>query len=773
MNDWKWAITLATCCGICLIIAASALADFVGVTTVIKDDPDTEFLCTQGNGDFVPGPLTVCNVFAVFDDPDNSLLNVGSADLQVYNGAKPDVFFQHLFNFTVTAPMCSFLGLFPDLICDTFITIGYKCGPDPAGTDHTAPDADFDHFEFAVNGHVVGGWFNASPHGSVQGVAGTWPDLQVLFLQSSVAQGLSLSGYIDLFWWDEHDGDVYAEIDVPIECAAACPDGKPCDDGDPCTENDTKCTNGVCAGKKIDCDDSNECTDDDCDPETGNCVHTPNSNDIPSETAKLTASDGDVNDRFGSSVAMSADIAVIAASEDDCGSAYVFRFQDMRWTEEAKLDGADDVCDGFANSVGISGEVIVSGARNDNEACPSHTPNCRAGAAYVYRFDGTNWVEEAKLIASDAAAQDRFGTAVAISDNVIVVSAVDDDDACPSDPHCDSGSAYVFRYNGSDWFEEAKLTASDAAQDDGFLAFAVQGDLIVAGVVHDDDACPRDPECNSGSAYVFRFDGGDWIEEAKLTASNAAQGDRFGLPTSISGNVVAIGASSTNGDSGAAYVYRFNGSDWDEEARLTASDAGQEDFFGADTFVSGDLILEGARFAGVGGQAYLYRLDGSEWIEQAILSSADSEPGDQFGRAISASNNMALVGAMRNDNDTGAVYVFSKLSGGNVTVCHIPPGNPGNAHTINIHASALPAHLAHGDTCGPCEGDNGVFLMADNGVACAADLNGDRVVNANDLALLLGTWGRVPTPAPPDFDGDGDVDASGLAQLLGAWGPCL
>ena len=255
-----------------LLITTSASADFVGVTTVIKDDPDTEFFCTQGNGDFVPGPLTVCNVYAAFDDPNNTLLSVGNGDLQVYNGQNPDVFYQHPLNFVVTSPSCAFVGFFPDLICDTFITIGYKCAPDPAGTDQTVPDADFNASEFQSNGHIVGGWFNAYPSNG-QGVAGTWPDLQVLFLQSSVAQGLSLSGDIDIFWKDNATGEILAEQDVPIECAAACPDGEPCDDGDPCTENDT-CTNGVCAGKGIDCDDGNECTADDCDPDTG-CTHTP------------------------------------------------------------------------------------------------------------------------------------------------------------------------------------------------------------------------------------------------------------------------------------------------------------------------------------------------------------------------------------------------------------------------------------------------------------------------------------------------------------------
>ncbi len=236
MNDWKRAITLATCCCIVLTIAPSASADFVGVTTVIKDDPDTEFLCKQGNGDSVPGPLTVCNVFVAFDDPDDVLLSVGNADLQVYNGLNPDVFFQHPFNPVPIAPTCFFVEFVaPDLICDTFITIGYKCSPAPTpenpSPDDTGPDGEWDSGEFADNGHIVGGWHIHDPDNG-QGEAGTWPNLQVLILQSSVAQGLSLSGDIDVFWRDGETGEVFAEVDVPIECAATCGSCPTDSDGD-------------------------------------------------------------------------------------------------------------------------------------------------------------------------------------------------------------------------------------------------------------------------------------------------------------------------------------------------------------------------------------------------------------------------------------------------------------------------------------------------------------------------------------------------------------
>ena len=101
---------------------------------------------------------------------------------------------------------------------------------------------------------------------------------------------------------------------------------------------------------------------------------------------------------------------------------------------------------------------------------------------------------------------------------------------------------------------------------------------------------------------------------------------------------------------------------------------------------------------------------------------------------------------------------------GKVTICH-------NGHTISVSVNAVPAHLAHGDSCGPCEQDDGLLLMAGESEVCSADVNGDGVVNAADLALLLGTWGQNPGH-PSDIDGDGVVGPLDLADVLGNWGPC-
>ena len=175
------------------------------------------------------------------------------------------------------------------------------------------------------------------------------------------------------------------------------------------------------------------------------------------------------------------------------------------------------------------------------------------GSAYVFRYDGSVWVEEAILTASDGAVGDFFGYSTSIIDDTVVVGAPYSDVAGPY-----SGSAYVFvRYlDGTDytWEQEAKLTASDAAEWDYFgYSVSVSDNTVVVGAVEDDDK-----GVDSGSVYVFSHDG-TWVEDTKLTASDAAEGDYFGNSVSISGDTVIVGAmwddDDSVTDSGSAYVF--------------------------------------------------------------------------------------------------------------------------------------------------------------------------------------------------------------------------
>ncbi|MCH8851717.1 MAG: hypothetical protein IID41_03585 [Planctomycetes bacterium] len=283
---WKLVIICTSC--LCFAAADSARADYVGLVHVTKADDDTVNLCNNGNGDLVPEPLDVCNVLAEFDNPVDRLLSVGNADVST---SDPSGYFQHTFGNPFTAPACNLLGVFPDLICDSFITIGWKCNGSP---DFTTPDPDFNCDPAIPNlpppddacgdnplqldwfnefGHVFGGWFSSNPDGG-QGDAGQDPpnqNLQVLLLQLSVPTGASITGTISVF---AKIGDDVIEFDNQVvDCFAAggC-EPADCDDGDACT--DDACIDKVCVNTPVDCADAgNECNTASCDANgaDGNC----------------------------------------------------------------------------------------------------------------------------------------------------------------------------------------------------------------------------------------------------------------------------------------------------------------------------------------------------------------------------------------------------------------------------------------------------------------------------------------------------------------------
>src|SRR5262249_11932887 len=146
----------------------------------------------------------------------------------------------------------------------------------------------------------------------------------------------------------------------------------------------------------------------------------------------------------------------------------------------------------------------------------------------------------------------------------------------------DQGSAYVFTRSGSTWTQQQKLTANDGAANDQFgSAVAVSGDTVAVGAYEDDVGGQAD----AGSAYVFVGSGTTWTQQAKLTANDGGGSNQFGSAVAVSGDTVAVGANqdTVGGQvvSGSAYVFVRNGTTWTQQQKLTASDAASTDIFGS------------------------------------------------------------------------------------------------------------------------------------------------------------------------------------------------
>jgi hypothetical protein len=386
-----------------------------------------------------------------------------------------------------------------------------------------------------------------------------------------------------------------------------------------------------------------------------------------SQQAQLNANDGSANDQFGHSVALLEDTALVGAWNDDVGananqgSAYVFVRSGVAWTQQAQLTAANGAADDlFSSSVALGPDVAVVGARSDDIST-----NTNQGSVSVFVRSGATWSQQTQLVATDGAANDRFGYSVAFEGDTIVVGADGDDLGSTSD----QGSAYVYVRDQSGWRQQAKLEARDGATGDFLgVAVAIFGDTAIIGANRDDAAGIID----SGSAWVFSRFGGTWLDDdLQLLAFDGTAGDNFGSAVAIEGDTLVVGASLEDilgdPDRGAAYVFVRAGSSWIHQAKLTASDGGVGDQFGTSVAIQGDTIIVGAHLDDVvaspdHGSAYVFVRVGTTWSQQAKMTASDGMPGDLFGSATAIFGDTAVIGAYSDDIASnpgqGSAYVF-------------------------------------------------------------------------------------------------------------------
>jgi len=406
--------------------------------------------------------------------------------------------------------------------------------------------------------------------------------------------------------------------------------------------------------------------------------------------------DGAASDWFGASIAFDGDTVVVGApgpfpDSEIPGYVHVYTRGDTSsgsstWTLQAKLvanDGATD--DRFGTSVAIHGSTIVVGAAYDDTDDDTDDVFNPHGSAYVFIRDGSgtsaNWTQQARLVAEDGAADDYFGTSVAVHGDTIVVGADGDDTVNGTN----SGSAYVYTRAGTgtsaNWTQQAKLIAGDGAAGDNFgTSVAIYGGTIVIGADYDE----TDNGIANGSAYVYTRNGSGmsakFTQQAKLVAEDGGADDRFGFSVAIHGNTIVVGANrddTDNGeDSGSAYVYTRAGTGtsakWTQQAKLVAEDGATGDWFGTSVAIHGDTIVVGAEGddtdSGVNsGSAYVYTRAGTgpsaNWTQQAkVVAKEDNAFFDGFGESVAIRGGTIVVGASDVDTDngwdSGSAYVF-------------------------------------------------------------------------------------------------------------------
>ena len=298
--------------------------------------------------------------------------------------------------------------------------------------------------------------------------------------------------------------------------------------------------------------------DDDKDTDSGTVyVFTKQSNGSYLQTQKLLAIDGAEDDYFGNSVSVSGDGSIIVAGaygNDDkgsgSGSVYIFSKEtNGSYLQIQKLVASDGEAEdyfGYSVAVSADGLIIAIGASwSDGKGAAS-------GSVYVFtkQPDGS-YLQVQKLLSTVGAGSDNFGRSVAVSgDGLTIITGASWDD----EKGDYSGSAYIFtKQSDGSFLETQKLLAADGTDGDQFgrsVAVSADGSTVVVGAYGDDDK-----GTNSGSVYVFtKQANGSYLQSQKLTASDGAANDRFGFSVAVSNTSVVVGAFN-HLNKGAVYVF--------------------------------------------------------------------------------------------------------------------------------------------------------------------------------------------------------------------------
>lgn len=391
--------------------------------------------------------------------------------------------------------------------------------------------------------------------------------------------------------------------------------------------------------------------------------------------------------RFGRSLAMAGQTAAVGAyQEDDLqsqqGAAYVYVLSGNVWNLQARLVAADGfIGDQFGDAVSLSdsGDTLAIGAMLADAPGAFH-----AGAVYVFQRSGGVWTQQAKLQPPSPEAWQAFGGAVALDGNRLVVGSVARDHGSA----VDAGAAYVYDRTGSTWGAPTVLVApSPAAQDDFGSGVAVAGNTVFVGAL----GRQVGSAASAGAAYVYGLSGTTWSLQQSLTAIGGQTGDLFGNALAISASatvpttrylvVGAVGAQAGGvAHAGAAYLFTStSGGAFTQTQKLAAVDAATNAFVGTAVAISSDRVLLGAPGVNTNalraGAAYVFDPSGGSWSQTAKLEAAAGAADDHLGGAVAVSAKLALAGATEEAvqaglTSTGVVHAFREVTPGAWSASH-------------------------------------------------------------------------------------------------------
>lgn len=427
-----------------------------------------------------------------------------------------------------------------------------------------------------------------------------------------------------------------------------------------------------------------------------------------SETTQLQASNVASRGRFGRSVSIRENELLVGAAKTTANkpAAYLFEFDGSEWSEREQffLNSLNRPID-YSEEIALFNEFALIGAP-DEAIYDSNTGSVRA---YKLRQNDT---EGYLVIPGDSPDHNFFGAAMSQSERWLIVGSPRDDGM-----GIDAGAAHIYEWKNGTWEETASLRPDDLSSEDYFgLSVSVYGNRAVVGASQQQIGNWR----YAGTAYVYDYNGESWVFSTKLLASDLARGAFFGSSVSMGENRILVGAERSLGgadDSGAAYVFDYDVATgaWVESIKLIASDSTRDDRFGRSVSLWQDRALVGAYVKNVNGffsgAAYIFDYDGTSWNESTRLTPTDSSSNDYFGWSVSLNGDNALVGAFGADNDhftrTGAAYMFTLGDSGWYQSSRLLPINMRENHGFGYSVSLIQSQALVGSHIEVFDQDSG------------------------------------------------------------------
>lgn len=301
---------------------------------------------------------------------------------------------------------------------------------------------------------------------------------------------------------------------------------------------------------------------------------------------------------------------------------------------------------GYGCSVSVSGNWAAVGAFGHHDQFESG----EYGAVFMYEKVNGSWTFRQLLKASDRATGDRFGYSVSVSGTALVVGASLAD--LPS--KADAGKAYAFRYNGSTWVEEKIMTASDAAAEDYFgTSVALDGTLAIIGAPGKEYVNQPPTRNNEGAVYIWRYASfvPDWVQDYRDIWDQGSGNSKYGSSVSIDATtgIAAIGAPGHNSNKGVVAIkYKQSNPEWAFTVYTNSVSTGGQ--YGTSVSLKGNYLAVGSPYeTGVGsiagaGRAYVYKLEFGSWNYHADVAVTDAQNGDMVGASVSLNGDYLVVG---------------------------------------------------------------------------------------------------------------------------------